>query len=265
MNKKFFIINLALAVIVVLLAMRVYEEWVNPQPSGTSSLASSKPKTAPLQTAASAPLKKEGVPPNQFKTISEKNLFSPERKEFPISLSPDMRKPPARPNVTLYGVVLGEELTSAIISNPTRRAEKGERETMTVREGDRVGEYKVAKILQDRISLEMEGDSFDVLLYDPSKPKKRPVVATPERPTPTTPTPPGATPPAVTQPPRPFTPPATITQPPAVPAPSTPVRPLPRRSVTPERSEQRRTAPVAPPAPRRPSPPVEEDEEDEED
>jgi len=48
---------------------------------------------------------------------------------------------------------------------------------MTVKEGQRVGEYTVAKVSPDRITLESPGDSFDILLYDPTKQKKRPVFA----------------------------------------------------------------------------------------
>jgi hypothetical protein len=44
---------------------------------------------------------------------------------------------------------------------------------MTVKIGDRIGEYKLAKILPDRIALEAMEDTFEVLLYDLAKPKKR--------------------------------------------------------------------------------------------
>jgi hypothetical protein len=44
---------------------------------------------------------------------------------------------------------------------------------MTLKIGDRIGEYKLAKILPDLIALEAMEDTFEVLLYDPSKLKKR--------------------------------------------------------------------------------------------
>ena len=52
-------------------------------------------------------------------------------------------------------------------------SKKGERETVTVKIGDRVGEYKLNKISPDRIGLEAQEDSFEVLLYDAGAPKKR--------------------------------------------------------------------------------------------
>ena len=44
---------------------------------------------------------------------------------------------------------------------------------MTVKLGDQIGEFKLAKILPDRITMEAAGDSFEVLLYDPRTPKTK--------------------------------------------------------------------------------------------
>jgi len=44
---------------------------------------------------------------------------------------------------------------------------------MTLRLGERIGEYKLTKVLSDRITLEAGGDTFEVLLYDPKAPKRR--------------------------------------------------------------------------------------------
>ena len=51
---------------------------------------------------------------------------------------------------------------------------------MTLKIGEKIGEYKLAKILPDRITMEATGDSFDVLLYDPKVPKKKPEIRTAE-------------------------------------------------------------------------------------
>jgi hypothetical protein len=210
---------------------------------------------ASSQTSAAG---KEAPAPAQFRTVSDKNIFSPDRKEFPIPLLSEVKKPPVRPNLQLFGVVIGEGFHSAVINNPTRRADRGERETMTVKEGEKVGEYTVAKVLPDRITLESTGDSFDVLLYDPTKQKRRPVVT------------PAPSPPAVSPgspvPPRPYTPPAATpprpTPPPAVVNPPTPQGGFPGRNLTRSPMPQRRIP--APPA-RTPSVPVpEEDDEDDE-
>jgi hypothetical protein len=116
--------------------------------------------------------------------IAEKNPFHPDRKEFPIPEVPkvEVKKPIVRPQVTLYGVTIVEDYRSATISFPGKPLQQGEKETMTVRVGGQVGEYRVSQILQDRIGLKTEEDSFEVLLYDTKTPKKRTYVKTENRP-----------------------------------------------------------------------------------
>jgi FKBP-type peptidyl-prolyl cis-trans isomerase len=75
--------------------------------------------------------------------------------------------------VILYGVTIAGDFQAASLVNPGRPLKKGERETMTVKIGEKIGEYKLAKIQPDRITMESNGDSFEVLLYDSRNPKKR--------------------------------------------------------------------------------------------
>ncbi len=132
-------------------------------------------------------------------SIAEKNIFNPERRDFPIQAG---LKPVVRPRIILYGVTIAGDYQSASVVNPGRALHKGERETITLRIGEQIGGYKLAKVWADRITLEAEGDSFEVLLYDSREVKKRgdaktdnkptavtnPFVAPAEAPTPTPPT-----------------------------------------------------------------------------
>ncbi len=197
--------------------------------------------------------------------ISDKNIFSPDRKEFPIPLSPDIaKKPPVRPNVTLFGVVIGEGFQSAVITNPTRRADKGERETMTVKEGQRVGEYTVAKVLRiASLWNRRETPSIFCSMTRQNRKRGRWLPLYPPRhllyhrvrPPPPTPTPPGGTPPLAT-PPRP-------TPPPAVTNPPTPQGGFPGRNLTRTPVPQRRIP--TPPARTQPVPVPDDDDEDDDD
>ena len=267
MSRRLWFINLLLIFILVLLSVKVYDVWTRPTTRGLEPVAS-KPKPVASSPPVSVIGKKEAAPAKGFQSISEKNLFSPDRKEFPILGSPDGKKGSGRPNVVLYGVTLGEDYQTALITNPGRRPERGDRETMSVKVGDSVGEYQVAKISADRVTLENEADSFDVLLYDPSQPKKRPALPPPAKarpaPTPRTPTPSPGTPP------RPVTPSPGVRQPSLPPPPTSPgmsQSPLPpptgRQPASRNLLRQRRT-PVSPPvSPRTPVTPELEDEEEE--
>ena len=247
MPKRFYWINFLLILIVFFLSVKNYEEWTDSKPKG-KEVAVSKQKAMTSPSSAPTAEKKAVPSPAGFKLISEKNLFSPERKEFPIPMTAEGKSAPVRPNVTLYGVTIGTEFGSAVIANPGRKLEKGERETMTVKVGDKVGDYTVAKILEDRITMGTNGDSFDVLLYDPARQRKRPVVAA-------TPKPGQVTPPAP-QPstPAPAPPTPQVVPPPQAGQPLPPAGRLPARSLFRQRMEQRRLQPGSPPQPQIPSP-----------
>ena len=110
-----------------------------------------------------------------YSIIAEKNIFSSDRKEFApsgIALA-EAPKFSIRPQVILSGVAISDDYQSASVSTPGRPLRKGERETMTLKPGDWIGEYQLAKIAADRITLEAGEDSFEVLLYDPKKAKAR--------------------------------------------------------------------------------------------
>jgi hypothetical protein len=204
MSRRYFILSLLLVLIIALLFLENYEIWTHPvewaSEKETMKKLEKRPESPPMMVGQRNP-----TPVQSYISISEKNIFSPERKEFPI-FGADARKPMVRPQVVLYGVSIAGNYKAASIVNPGRPLTKGERELMTVKVGDPVGEYKLTKILADRITLEAAGDTFEVLLYDPKAPKRRMGVKTENRPATVTSTQPGSAPSAVGAPPP--TPPA---------------------------------------------------------
>jgi hypothetical protein len=178
MNSRYSIFCVILGLIVMGLGFENYDIWSQ---SATTVIKREVPKK-PESKGETVPATlgpKEGLPREGYKVIAEKNIFNPERKEFPAIAGDDASKRPnVRPQVTLYGVVMAGDYLSATVINPGRPLQKGEREARTVKIGDRIGDYKVAKILEDRIVMENAGDTFEVLLYDPSAPKRRMEVKT---------------------------------------------------------------------------------------
>jgi hypothetical protein len=174
--------------------------------------------------------------PGPTSSISEKNIFSPERKDFPLS-GTGGKKPIVRPKIILYGVTIAGDYQAASIVNPGRPLYKGERETITLRMGEQISGYKLVTVLPDRVTLEAEGDSFEVLLYDPKMPKKsmgaktevKPVTVSSTQPVPAGP-PPGITtsamPKTSAEAPQPTTPRETFQGGVATPPPPNPVRPI---------------------------------------
>jgi len=194
MKLRYGVLNLLAFFIILLLAYENYETWTLSAEVLPGKETTKKP-TAKIDNPPLSGSQKEMTSIQSNISIAEKNIFSPDRKEFPITPSPELRKPTARPQIILYGVTIAEEYERASLANPGRSLYKGERETKSLKVGERIGEYKLAKILPDRIMMEGTEDSFEVLLYDPKMPKKRIEVKAEGKPAPTAGTQPAVVPP----------------------------------------------------------------------
>jgi hypothetical protein len=199
-SLKYGVLSLLAFIIILLLIFKNYETWTLP--------AEVVPAKEPVKKLGAkienppATEQKEPAPVQSYILISQKNIFSPERKEFPFFLDPskEVQKPIVRPQIILYGVTIVGDYQAASVSNPGRPLRKGERELMTVKIGENIGDYKLAKIMSDRITMEASGDTFDVMLYTPkqriyAKTESKPATITSTLPTPPAgaPTPPQAT------------------------------------------------------------------------
>jgi hypothetical protein len=180
MSWRYGLFSLLLFIALILLGLKNLEVWTQPLEGLTEEgrARRGESKTEGVSVVGS---QKETASIASTIAISEKNIFNPDRKEFSIA-TPDQSKPMTRPQIILYGVTIAVDYQAASIVQPGRPLRKGEREMITLKVGDKVGEYKLAKILPDRITLEAADDSFDVLLYDANAPKKRTVVRTESRP-----------------------------------------------------------------------------------
>ena len=175
MSSKYGLLSFLIFCGVLVLAFKNYEIWTHPielaseKSMGKKSEIKSEDKSeVPLAIGT----QKDPFSNKSYVSISEKNIFSPERKDFPI-VTVEKSNPATRPQVILYGVTIAGDYQSASLVNPGRPLRKGERETLTVKIGEKIGGYKLAKIMPDRIAMESSGDTFEVLLYDSKKPKKR--------------------------------------------------------------------------------------------
>ena len=201
MNLKSGFLCLFALLIAGLLALKNYETWTTPIDVPIERAVPKKSSVKPEGSPPPGELKdpKAATSIASYIFIAEKNPFHPDRKEFPIVTAgppAEAKKPIARPQVTLFGVTIAGDYRSASLSYPGRQILKGEREVVTVKAGERVGEYKLAKILEDRIALEAPEDSFEVLLYDSKTPKKRVYTRTENKPAAVTSTIPGTPAPA---------------------------------------------------------------------
>ncbi|MFB3884254.1 MAG: hypothetical protein ACE144_03435 [Thermodesulfobacteriota bacterium] len=170
MSLKYLVFTVMLTLIVILLGVENYATWTQPLEISPGRRMEKKTETRPETIPVIADARASSIA--SYVSIAEKNIFNPERKEFPLPMAAT-QKPPARPQVILYGVTILADRQYASVATPGRPLKKGERETITLKPGEKIGEYKLTEILPDRIRLEASGDSFEVLLYDPATPKRR--------------------------------------------------------------------------------------------
>ena len=184
MSSKYGFLSFLVLGVLLLLIFKNYEIWTQPielvPEKNVGKRSQSKPEGKP-EVPSTLRTQKDSASIKSYIFIAAKNIFSPERKDFPIPLG-NGRKELVRPQIVLYGVTIVGDYQAASVTNPGRPLQKGERETFTVRKGERIGEYKLVKILSDRVTLEAEGDTFEVLLYDSKMPKRRMDVKTDGRP-----------------------------------------------------------------------------------
>jgi hypothetical protein len=279
MSFKFGVSSFLVFCVVLLLIFKNYEIWTQPielvSEKGEVRRQGNKPES---RSSFPSVIEVQRHPAliQSYITIAEKNVFNPERKDFPIPMpiTADVKKPLVRPQIVLYGVTIAGDYQVASIVSAGRTLHKGERETITLKIGEQISNYKLAKISSDRITLETEGDSFEVLLYDPKMPKRRMEVKTEIKPATITSTFPAA-PLTQPEPTKPTTPPVAgevktpvqerVSIPPSspsVPRPIQPLIPTPtyRRVRTPNYSPPGTRAPQGTPFQQGTPAPIEEEE-----
>ena len=197
MLSKIWLINVVLLFLVGFFGLKAYGVWVqgnagdNPPQIGRK-LVQKTPK--PVAT----PYDRKIAPETKYDALIALNLFSPERKETIL----ETPKPDAKAKkvsvaekkvieqycakLTLYGLVITDDSAEALVSYPVAKpALKGRkntrrnvkrltaRQTKWVKAGDSLGDFKVVSIEPDRVLLKTGDQSYDLLLYDKEKLKKR--------------------------------------------------------------------------------------------
>lgn len=182
MFKHYGILNFLLSITVIFLFIKNYETWIKHEPGMIVKEEGTRSESKGDVSSLLSTLNKPKFDASSLLPIAEKNIFHPERKEF-VSLSPEQPKTIAinRPQLQLQGILITDEVQRASLTLQGKSLAKGEKATKTLNIGDQIGEYKLTKILPDRIVLEAPGDVYEVFLYDLNSPKKRREIRTPTR------------------------------------------------------------------------------------
>jgi hypothetical protein len=166
-RRLLWVVDALLLAAAVVLAVRLYQAWTAGPPSAPSEPAPAVQADAPAPSPAVA-----AQPPlTAYTAVAERNLFSPTRTEAP----PEPPRPaagagppaPSAPKPRLYGIVLLPEGRGRAYLEDVQR-----RRVYAYSVGDLVGDARLEQIKGDRVVLRRGGETFEVLLHDPSKPRR---------------------------------------------------------------------------------------------
>jgi hypothetical protein len=175
MFSKIGIINILLACLVVFFVIKTYGVWKT-----DNYIQSERPvieKTTPH--AETKVVQKRLLPDSYYKDVVEQCLFSPDRCEFIPEVSesePEVleEKIPGK-SIILYGVVMMKDTARALVSNP--EIKPGDPSELWVKDGDHLGDFKVAGIQKESILLTDGTKHYKIMLYDQPRSKQRSAVA----------------------------------------------------------------------------------------
>ena len=197
MFSRMWLINVILLLLFAFLGLKAYGVWFQGNTGDkTPEIAGNPIQKTPKPAAALS--ERKISPQTKYDALIALNLFHPERTET-ILEAPKPNEKSKKLSVaeqknikqyfiklTLYGLVITNDSAEALVSYPvekpvlngrknTRRNVKRltARQTKWVKAGDSLGDFKVVSIEPDRVQLKAGELSYDLLLYDKEKLKKR--------------------------------------------------------------------------------------------
>jgi hypothetical protein len=203
MLSRIWLINVILGLFVVFFGLKAYGVWIHQGNKGYETPGMAQQPTQGI-TKPLRELYEIKIPPeSEYDVLVALNLFSPERTE----IIPEIKKQDERSKklsvaeqknitqyftqLTLYGLVITNDTAEALVSYPVKKPALKKRrtsirdktkrkvnslrvkQTKWIKAGDKLGDFTVVSIEHDRVFLKAGDQSYDLLLYDKEKIKKR--------------------------------------------------------------------------------------------
>ncbi len=154
MLRNYFLINLLLVLIIAVLGLKLYEAAIHTieMPSGLTERQKER-KVKPEKRADNI------VNVASFEVISKQDLFRPSRSATVKKVVKTEKAPPKDPP-KVFGTVIFNDFKSAILEDPDTKS------TKTYKVNDSVAGYVISDILEDKVVLSRDGESFEVKLRE---------------------------------------------------------------------------------------------------
>ncbi len=171
--SRIWLINIVLTALVVFFGILSVDVWTGKPPAVHDRSDVTDAKAHP-------PVKKVTSritpPPANYDIVAEKNLFSPDRMASTTGASDQPQPQISGHKIFLYGVVEMAGQKQALVNHPLTGevpGTRGQTEDQWVKEGDLIGNLKVAQIGQEKIVLVEDGQRYEIFLHDENKPARR--------------------------------------------------------------------------------------------
>ncbi len=172
MFSRTWIVNLVLAGLIVLIWANIWGVWRSNQDILFEGGSVEVEKTGAKKYSISQPRILEDT---AYDVVVDNNLFSPDRtwgvEEIPEVQASDEQAKVSGRKLVLYGVILRGAYKTALINNPDPKSNNGK--YLWVKEGDMVGDLRVAGIEAEKVRMVEKGVSYNVQLYDPDKVREK--------------------------------------------------------------------------------------------
>jgi hypothetical protein len=159
-SRRLLVINVALGIVSVVLAVGIFRTLLAKRPLPPESAPRAVSAPAPEAPAAAG-----DVGPGAYEVIAARTLFNPSRSET-AAVAVAAAAPVAKP--LLYGVVVDGAKSRAFLEDPVFKRVAG------YSVGDTVGGGTIQKIADDRVVIVRPEGLLEILLQDPSKPRPAP-------------------------------------------------------------------------------------------
>jgi hypothetical protein len=157
-SRRLLVINVALGIVSVVLAVGIFRTLLAKRPLPPPSAPRAVSAPAPAAPAAAG-----DVGPGAYGVIAARNLFNPGRSETAAAVA---AAPVAKP--ILHGVVMNGSKSRAFLEDPAFKRVAG------YSVGDTVGGGTIQKIADDRVVIVRPEGPLEILLQDPAKPRATP-------------------------------------------------------------------------------------------
>ena len=163
MKKNLILINLLLLGVSVILAQKLKSDWTRYQSDNNLTHL----KSAKDAHVRSLPSTTQPVAVINYSTIVDKYLFAQDRNNvIPPETPPAERAKPLAPKPLLMGIMdLGEEQFAWLVSSDP----KEDKDYRKIKVGENLGDYKLVKILDQKVMMDAAGEEVEVRLNEPSK------------------------------------------------------------------------------------------------